>query len=197
MNPTLKAGDVLHLSRYAEEAIREGDVIVFKRDSSANAVTHRVVSTDCARVQTRGDNNDATDPWIISRDQVVGRIDSVTREGRTRRLYGGLPGRLYTRILRLRRSVRRSLFRKLQPAYRRVAAWGVFQWAARSLETRIVYFRRSGMPPELHLLLAGRVIGRLLPGEKGWRIKPPFRLVINEDLLPGNQTERESRGHRN
>ncbi len=60
---------------------------------------------------------------------------------------------------------------------------------ARIMETRIVSFSRPVMPPELHLHMAGRVIGRLLPGEERWRIKPPFRLIVDEDSLPGNESK--------
>jgi signal peptidase I len=186
MNPTLKTGDLLHVAQYEGTAIRRGDVIVFKPAGKTNAVTHRVVAIDGERVQTRGDNNDGTDPWLITRDHVLGRVISATRRGRPRWVHGGVLGRMHGRIVGLRRPICQKLFRLLQPTYRRLSALGIFRWAARSMDIRIVSFARPGMPQELHLQMAGRVIGRLLPGEERWRIKPPFRLLVNEDSLPGN-----------
>jgi hypothetical protein len=186
MNPTLKAGDLLHLAQYGDSDIRNGDVIIFRPDGMTNAVTHRVVSIDGECVRTRGDNNDGADPWIITREQVLGRVVAASRDGRSRSVHGGMPGRIQGNLSTLRRSTRKKLYRLAQPTYRRISAWGVFRWLARRMETRIVSFKRPGLPPELHLQMAGRVIGRLLPGEERWRIKPPFRLLVNEDTLPGN-----------
>jgi hypothetical protein len=189
MNPTLKTGDLLHLAPYGKQAIRRGDVIVFRHTARANAVTHRVVTIFGDVLETRGDNNDGIDPWMVSRDSVLGRVTSITRSGRLRTVRGGLLGRIRGSIVGLQRLTRQKLVGLLKPTYRRVAAWGVFRWTARRMETRIVSFRRPGMPPELHLHLAGRVIGRLLPGEQHWRITPPFRLLIDADSLPSNEIE--------
>lgn len=189
MNPTLETGDLLHLAQYGTAAIREGDVIVFKPEGKTNAVTHRVMCIDGNCVRTQGDNNDQADPWVVTGDMVLGRVVSATTAGRCRSVHGGVRGRIQGRVVRLRRSVRQRLFRLIQPSYRHVAAWGLFRWIARIVETRIVSFSRPGMPRELHLHMAGRVIGRLLPGEERWRIKPPFRLIVDEGSLPGNESK--------
>jgi hypothetical protein len=38
--------------------------------------------------------------------------------------------------------------------------------------------------PEYQLRLFGLIIGRCLPGRKRWRIRTPFRMVVDEEHLP-------------
>lgn len=187
MNPTLKSGDVLHVQSYRDASIRCGDVIVFKVEAKSTVVAHRVISIGADRLRTRGDNTDNADPWTVSRSEVMGRVVSASRGGRSRVVHGGTLGQIRGRIVRLERVLRKRLVRLLQPSYRRVAAWGLFRWIARCTTTRVVSFSRPGMPPELHLEMGGRIIGLLLPGQERWRITPPFRLFIDEGSLPSRE----------
>jgi hypothetical protein len=51
------------------------------------------------------------------------------------------------------------------------------------LKPRVLFFRRvEGM--ELQLVVGHRLIGRRLPGKEHWEIKRPFRLFVDEALLP-------------
>jgi len=55
-----------------------------------------------------------------------------------------------------------------------VAGWNVYAG---------FFFNRSD-GVEFQLLMAGHVIGRLIPGKGEWFIRRPFRLFVDEASLP-------------
>ena len=69
MAPTLRAGDAL-LIRSGVTSIHEGDVVTFQREGQL--VTHRVVEVQSAQLVTRGDANNAADPWTVPISAVEG-----------------------------------------------------------------------------------------------------------------------------
>lgn len=69
MAPTLRAGDAL-LIRSGATSIHEGDIVTFQREGQL--VTHRVVEVESAHLVTRGDANNAADPWTVPISAVEG-----------------------------------------------------------------------------------------------------------------------------
>ncbi|ACZ31846.1 peptidase S26B, signal peptidase [Xylanimonas cellulosilytica DSM 15894] len=78
MQPALAYGDLVMVQPVEPEQVRVGDVIVFRRESGAEVVTHRVVDIvewegEVVELQTQGDaaaDRDAP----ITRDQLEGRV---------------------------------------------------------------------------------------------------------------------------
>ena len=185
MNPTLNAGDTIYFVPYGTNRILSGDVIVFKLPGHARVACHRVVSVDAeGRVRTRGDNNNLVDPWDLRPEEILGRVVCAHRGKRMRRIFGGVVGRMFGTAMRFKPALRSQAFRFFQPVYRRLAESEIFRRLNSRIETRVVCFHRADSKSELQLLIGRRLVARLSPGQDRWRIKPPFRLFVNEDALP-------------
>lgn len=183
MNPTLRAGDCLKVVPYEDGKIRVGDVIVFHPPGHRRCVVHRVVSVSSQGIRTGGDNNNNVDPWILSPDHIAGRVVSAQRRDRNLKIYGGLWGKMFTPVRRTKRRIGLAISRILHPVYHWLARSGIFRKVlSHRFRTQILCFQRSN-GVEMQLLMCRRVIGRRLPG-RGWQIKRPFRLFVNESSLP-------------
>ncbi|MGB9963319.1 signal peptidase I (plasmid) [Halobacterium sp. MBLA0001] len=82
MEPALETGDVVIVQAVAPGAIEVGDVITYQRppdaDGGPNRVSHRVIDVHEAdgelTYQTKGDANDAPDPYQVHESDLTGRI---------------------------------------------------------------------------------------------------------------------------
>jgi hypothetical protein len=189
MNPTFRVQDVLHLVPYHEDPIRPGDVIVFRHPQEHGNVVHRVIAVRAdGLLSTQGDNNEQVDACPLNRTDVIGRVTRVNRRGTSRVVRGGSVGLMIGTAARFRNTSRRILVRLLRPVYRGLAGSPLFRWAAAKMEIRVVSFTRCSGGCELQLMMRDRCIGRLLPGQTEWQIKPPFRLLVDEKSLPTGET---------
>jgi len=186
MSPILKAGDILEIVSYKGQEIRAGDVIVFIPPGGEYKVIHRIAVMDPQGIRTRGDNCTDVDPWILNREQVLGRVICARRRNKRLRVFGGIIGSLFATLIRVIHSFDSSVSELLRPPYKRLAGVGLFKHLLpKSMEPRVISFkRRAGT--ELQLVIGQRVIGRWPPGESRWHIRRPFRLLVDEDSLPGN-----------
>ncbi|MDO9528606.1 MAG: signal peptidase I [Syntrophales bacterium] len=184
MYPVLKASDIMHVSPGEGDQIRRGDVIVFSPPGSNDMVAHRVISISDHGLITRGDNNNDADPWSLSPDRIVGRVVRARRGNRLLAIYGGTRGLLYASAVRFFCNIDSVISSFLNPAYHRLAKAGLFRrWLPDGMRMRVLSFNRSD-GVEFQLLMAGHVIGRLLPGKNEWFIRRPFRLFVDEASLP-------------
>jgi signal peptidase I len=78
MLPAIRPGDLLTVERVDGE-IGEGEVILFSRDRRLFA--HRVIAGEQNSVTTRGDTMAAPDS-PVSREEVLGRVVSILRNGK-------------------------------------------------------------------------------------------------------------------
>lgn len=183
MNPTFKAGDGLIVVPYKDKKIRPGDVITFKPKDRSHNVVHRVIRVDRHGVYTRGDNNNKVDPWILTPDDIIGRVVSAKRKNRVFPVSGGLRGRIYGLfILRYNMLIRKAPG-LLHSIYHLVSNTGIFRKLLPLSNTQILSFKRPN-GAELQLVMGKRIIARRLPGSEQWQIKRPFRLFIDEKTLP-------------
>jgi signal peptidase len=183
MNPTLQSGDVLQVIPYDSKKIRCGDVIVFIPPGGDRKITHRVISIDSKGVKTKGDNNKHIDSWVLGHENIIGRAVYLQREKKCRRVYGGLMGQLFVMVVGAICLISSVIYYLLRPVYQQLARAGIFRrWLHGLVDIRVISFNREGRT-ELQLLMGRHVIGRLLPGKSRWLIKPPFRLLVDEELL--------------
>jgi signal peptidase len=184
MFPTFRKGDILRVEPYRDTEISPGDVIVFKSHINGLLVVHRVVSAGEEGVRTKGDNVLLTDNIVLQANDIIGAVVSVQR-GRTRiMISGGFPGRMYALILGTGKRFQILLSNLFRPSYHWLAQRGAFKnLFPRFLPTKVSCFRREdGLDFQLHW---GRhLIGRRLPGQDQWYIRPPFRLFVDERSLP-------------
>ena len=185
MNPTLKAPEKLQVVPYAGREIKRGDVAVFFPPENHRMVVHRVISVGARGCKTRGDHNRDSDPWILSPEHIVGQVVSAQLGNRWRTISGGTRGRLYSLRLRAIYLIASKIYSLLSPAYHRLAGAGILRRCLpHQVKTRVLSFHCPA-GTELQLLMGRCVIGRLLPGQKEWEIRPPFRLLVDEAKLPG------------
>ncbi|MEG1494953.1 MAG: signal peptidase I [Bacilli bacterium] len=81
MDPTIMVNDAIINRRSQPASIKVGDIITYVSDdaiSYGKTITHRVVAKDQDdmgryRFRTKGDNNNAEDPWIVLEKNVIGK----------------------------------------------------------------------------------------------------------------------------
>lgn len=78
MQPEIKKGDVVIIDQTDKNAgdIEEGTVIAFEKDG--RIITHRLISvkqiSGGVQIQTKGDNNNDIDAWIVNEKDLVGTV---------------------------------------------------------------------------------------------------------------------------
>ena len=184
MNPTLRVGDGMTVIPYGNSKIRVGDVVVFRSPEQDHYVVHRVISVDPQGVRTIGDNNNSVDPWVLSADDIVGRVVSARRRNRDVTIHGGTRGRLLLPVLQIVKRIKLTVFKIFRPAYNWLARSGAIRRVLSPLiRTQLLCFKRpNGV--EIQLLMGQRIIARRLPGTARWQIRRPFRLFVDENSLP-------------
>jgi len=183
MNPLLTDGDIVRIKPYDNRDIQNGDVIVFRRPGGNRKIIHRVTAVDAQGVRTQGDNSNKADPWVLPPNKIFGRVVTAKRKKGQRQIAGAFKGRIWALHWRIIRLISHAAFLLLRPPYRCFSRSGVFwRWKPFRLKTRLISFDRPD-GRELQLIAGSRVIGRLLPGREEWKIRPPFRLFIDESSL--------------
>ena len=180
MNSTLKAGDGLCVIPYGDSSISVGDVVVFLHPDKKYNIVHRVVAVDPQGLRTRGDNNNGLDPWVLSPEEIIGRVVSAGRDTKIRTIHGGTRGRTLAPVLWAIKNINMTVSKILHPAYHWLARSGGFLKLVPLLpKMRTLSFNRPE-GNELQLFMGSYMIGRYLPGNDQWRIILPFRLFVDE-----------------
>jgi hypothetical protein len=183
MLPTFREGDELLVIPLGQTLPRRGDVIAFSLPGETRTIVHRVESADEAGIHSRGDAAGSPDPWILQPANIRGRVEFVRSDRGWYRGRNGRTGRAVAATVALRRGIRALFTPALDPLYRGLSSSLFLKRVGRTLPTELtVYERPQG--PEYQLRLFGLTIGRCLPGRKRWRIRTPFRLVVDEERLP-------------
>jgi hypothetical protein len=186
MNPVLKPGDRLQVIPCARQEIRRGDVVVFNPPGGDSKIVHRVTSVNAVGTRTRGDNCNQADEWVLKWENILGRVVATHRGRRRLRVLGGHLGHSLAMAIRAVKSIDSILSSLLRPCYQWLAVTGHFRrWLPSRMRPRVISFNRAE-GPELQLVMGRRVIGRWLEGKRGWNIRRPFRLFVDEAALPEN-----------
>jgi signal peptidase I len=184
MLPLFRAGDILRVRPCDVRGIRKGDVIVFTPPGESTQIVHRVIERMPDRVRTRGDGNPLPDSWVLSSGHILGRVVSCKRAGRSVPVIGGLGGHVLVRAVQLLRKADHHSSAVLHPVYRFLARSKVARrLIPSSLTPRIITLQRQE-GREMQLLMGRTVIGRRQAGQRGWTIRRPFRLFVDEQALP-------------
>jgi len=194
MNLTLAEADILEVEPYGRRRVRPGDVVCFMSPENAETCVRRVVSVEGRgtrdeglrdAILTRGDNNPNNDPWLLRSEDIVGRVVAARRGSRRRPIDGGLRGRMTAVLLRglwsLRAFGQRVPLRLREVAIRVGSLEGALP---QYLRPRLVKFNGRHWV-KLKLLLAEREIGRYDCYAQAWRVRQPFRMLLDLSKLPG------------
>jgi Peptidase S24-like. len=179
MHPTLFEADLLEIEQASRISV--GDVILFV--SGKNLVVHRVVGIASNGISTRGDNNNDDDRGLVASENIVGIVAGAWSGQRRRRIYGGRIGQTYQHFLCGQRRLYRIFRSSLAHSYRAASRLGLSRLVMLFCRPRIVQFNRNG-DIGISLMLGGNIIGHYCQSGNCWQIHPPFRLFVDESVLP-------------
>jgi hypothetical protein len=194
MNPTLREPDLLWVEPYGNRAVQAGDVVCYRSPEESVYIVHRVVSVGGGEteglknvIRTRGDNNPTDDPMALQAGDIIGRVVAAQRGPRHRPIPGGHTGRMTAWRVRLRRPILGVVTGVASGAYRGLVRSGPFDFMLpNGLKPKPACFNGRGTET-LKLLMGRQTVGYYDCHSNRWRIRRPFRLFVDEHLLPNPQ----------
>jgi signal peptidase I len=184
MNPTFIEPEMITVFPYEKSRIRTGDVICYKTTADENVIVHRIIGINGSRIQTKGDNNAAPDPYTIEAADIIGRVCESRKEGRLRRIHGGAAGITAMYCIRMRKPGMRFMSEMLHSVYNYLSHSGIMRkLLPGKIKIDFAVFER-GKIKYPKIIISGKTIGRYNPREQRWNIKRPYRFFIDESRLP-------------
>jgi signal peptidase I len=184
MNPTLSAQDLLEIKPYSGKRPKPGDVIFFKPPHDDYYVVHRIIRICSRGIQTRGDNNNHTDPWFLKPEDACGQVIAAHRGDASRKISSGFMGRLTGLFCQLRRKTQALLINILRPVYRFLNSSDALRRLMPLRLSPLVVTFTSKNHSSIRLLLGKTIIGTYDHALQQWQIEHPYRILLNESLLP-------------
>jgi len=78
MEPAIKTGGLIAITKVAPEEVKAGDVIGFKLEGMDTPVSHRVIEVveteEGVGFRTKGDANEDPDTWIVKPQNLIGKV---------------------------------------------------------------------------------------------------------------------------
>ena len=179
MNPTLSWQDLLEIRPYELESVQVGDVVLFQ-SREGHLVVHRVVELTKDGIRTQGDNNLRDDPGLLKSEDIIGRVVGACRGQRRRRIAGGATGRIDLFYIQRRNKACRAVASLLAPFYWHLVRWSDLWGLRRLCRPSVVKYGTSG---KMVLFLGSMMVGDYDSLRGYWRIRPPFRLIIDEEAI--------------
>jgi pyruvate-formate lyase-activating enzyme len=135
-------------------------------------------------IRTLGDNNLNLDAAKLAVEDLTGKVVAAWRGQKRRKVYCGVAARLIARVVRASHRANRSISRALSPVYHALARCGLLRTILpRPLRPCLIRFGQ-GERASMMLLLLGRVIGSFDVDHQIRLIRRPFKLFVDESLLP-------------
>ncbi|NWJ52257.1 MAG: signal peptidase I [Bacteroidetes bacterium] len=177
MNPTLLEPMILETIRVDRYYL--GDVIVFK-NKSEKAVVHRIIKLTQTGFITRGDNNLIDDEPIIY-DDIVGKVVAAFRGEKRYKVHCYKYGYLLHHYLQIRKILLQYFLFLFTFGYRLLSRLGIFiKLLPNKYKPRIIQYKRE----QAHLYIGKILVGRYDVRCHRWIIYRPWRIFIDEKLLP-------------
>ncbi|CAK0759740.1 S26 family signal peptidase [Gammaproteobacteria bacterium] len=183
MNPTLLEPEIMEIVPYENRPLRVGDVVFFVPPQNVQPVVHRIVRVIPSGISTRGDNNAQEDTFLLQPQNIKGRVVAAWRGQKRRNIAGGLQGQLTGYWLHWLRILGKGVSSLLHPFYYALARYGLIaKLLSAPFRPKVVVFQTQGHD-QYRLLLGKHIIGRYDDEKCQWKIKRPFRLLVNERVL--------------
>jgi hypothetical protein len=165
-------------------SVQVGDVIVFVPVSDKQTVVHRIIKLTPSGLCTRGDSNSDADRYLVQPEDVQGRVVAAWRGRQRRNISGGRVALIRVNVSQCWQFFVRPIYALLYPLYVAPARSGITRRLLPvHLRPRIVAFRTDGRR-QLRLLLGRHLVGHYEDNRGRWTIRRPFRLLVDERLLP-------------
>ena len=182
---------MMEIVPYGDTPPRVGDVVFFVPPRRDQPVVHRIARLTPAGVATLGDNNTREDAVLLQPEDILGRVIAAWRGQKRREIAGGLRGRMIGRLTHWRR-FREAGVSALRPLYATVARLELIPRLLPSrFRPRVVVFHAQGRD-QFRLLLGRQVVGRYDDQRLQWRMRRPFRLLVDGRVLQPPQGDDRS-----
>jgi len=93
MEPVLKTGDVLYISKVDADKIKAGEIITFYSNDRKITITHRCIEVlhqdNKTFFRTKGDANENNDTFLVPQNALVGRVPNAKIFGHA--IYAKIP----------------------------------------------------------------------------------------------------------
>ncbi len=180
MHGTFRPGDLLYVEPAALEDVRPGDVVLFSSGEGGASLAHRVQARVASGLLTRGDAHSLPDPAPVTAERLVGRVRFYERRGQVHPVRGGVAGRLWAALLRLRR----RLLRAIGVPYGLLRQSGLVRRFWRPAVERVYLEGVEG--PVVKYVHAGRTVACWWPGDGRFWCRRPYDLVLDFPPSPPN-----------
>jgi signal peptidase I len=175
MHGTFQPGDLLVVAPVTMKDIRCGDVVAFRWRGSTSPrqrIVHRVQAYLPEGLITRGDHCHTADPSVVTAQNLIGRVSTFERDGKTRSVLGGWRGRAWALALRL--------WRRVAPVvgwpYRRFRDADLLGSVWHPSLTQIHLETEAG--PVIKTIHRKRTVARWWPAEGRFWCRKPYDLIL-------------------
>jgi signal peptidase I len=179
MMPLFRPGDLLCAQKPAFENIQLGDIVIvdWRNDNNVQYVVHRIISVYQNYLITQGDNNLKSDTQLVTRENLIGRVNSFGRQNQVYSVKGGMMGLFYARLIRVRNHFWLFVKRLGWQIYRFIRQSG---WAARIWHPAIIRLRvKTDNGYLVKYCHDNRTVARWWLETKKFDADKPFDLVIS------------------
>lgn len=176
---TLRQGDRVFIDPVPLAGVARGDVVAFRPSgerAGGDPLVHRVIAIGPGGLITRGDNNLASDSLPVVRDNLLGRVARIERDGSLRPILGGRWGLVRARLLRWRIYARALAMRLGRGPYRWLRRSGLARqvWHPTIRQVRVA----SENGPLIKYVVGDRTVARWWPEAARFECPPPYDLII-------------------
>jgi hypothetical protein len=183
MSGTFRPGDMLVVREVAFNAVRPGDVVAFRAPdeyAGDQLIVHRVLACAPEGLLTRGDACAGPDTVRVQVEDLMGRVIQMQRGVHTRTVPGGLTGRWWALVLRLRR----LMMALARAPYRWLRASGFIRHLWHPRVTHVTLATMYG--PVVKYLCGTRTVAAWYPETHTYWCQKPYDLVLRAPDVQAN-----------
>lgn len=181
MKGVFSYGSMLQIKPVNIKELQIGDIIVFKdieKKFGFKYITHRIIIKNDNSLITKGDNNKYQDCLPVNQNELIGKVVSFEKDGRTHKVIGGLCGLYLAKIRSLARRLVFYVYKKASNIFF-VRLILKFILNSKSVDIKKVQFK-TGKDKIFKWILNGRVIARKESEKNYFFVKKPYDLIIKK-----------------
>jgi len=187
MYPTLRNLDYLRVKPCSLGQVRIGDVVVYSSQNLGNAgkVAHRVKSSSASGLLVIGDNRSEPDSELVTEKNIIGKVVSAKRGGKWVTVYGGFLGNSKVVFMRFKKMLKSSFSKRfIKTVYHKCSEFKLLKRIIPLNRALRIVMLQTKTGKKLQLLCGKYTVGYLEDSSAQWKIRPLFRLFIDQSSLP-------------
>lgn len=184
MAPTLMPGERFVFVPVVFGSIVRGDILLFRPSEKDREIVHRAVSFEASGIRTCGDNpNNQIDSFVLTSEEIIGRVTGVYRENRFHEFARGKKGLLWHYWVRFLSRGLAPVRKILGPVYRQTSKVLYLGHLLPSKYRPIILRIQRGSRSSWMIASASKVVGRRFEPNQPWSISFPYSLFIRKSAL--------------